>query len=152
MKRTLSFLSALATLLLSLPAIALDHPGITEARTAPGRFSLIEHGVPVAVVTDPGDARGVLIAAETLREDFARVCGQKAPAAGRRAIYAGTVDSPAIRRFAAEGKIDLAPLSGQYETYLLQVVDEDTVIIAGADMRGAIYGIYEISEQLGVSP
>ena len=147
-----NLLPALAALLCCLPASAIDHPGITEARTAPGRFSLIERGVPAAVVTDPADAKGVLIAAETLREDFARVCGQKAPAAGRRAIYAGTVDSPALRRFAAEGKIDLAPLSGQYETYLLQVVDEDTVIIAGADMRGAIYGIYEISEQLGVSP
>ena len=28
----------------------------------------------------------------------------------------------------------------------------DAVIIAGADMRGTIYGIYEISEQMGVSP
>ena len=145
-------LSGLTAILFCLNASAIDFPGITEAGTASGRFSLIEKGVPVAVVVDPADAKGVQIAAETLREDFFRVCGRKAPSTGRRAIYAGTADSPLIRRCAAEGKIDLSPLSGQYESYILRIIDEDTAIVAGADMRGAIYGIYEISEQIGVSP
>ena len=140
-----------ACLLFSVPAAALDHPGLAERRSASGRFSLVEKGVPAAVVTDPADKRGVLIAAETLREDFARVCGVKAPGQGARAIYAGTKDSPLIKRLAAEGRIDIASLNGQYETYILQVAG-DAVIIAGADMRGTIYGIYEISEQMGVSP
>ena len=60
-----------ASLLGAFPAAGIDHPGITEARTAPGRFSLVEGGRPVAVVTDPADARGIQIAAQTLREDFA---------------------------------------------------------------------------------
>lgn len=150
MNKPYSFLLA-ACLLLSLPAAALDHPGLAERRPAPGRFSLVENGVPAAVVTDPADKRGVLIAAETLREDFARVCGVKAPAQGARVLYAGTKNSPLIKRLAAEGRIDTTPLNGQYETYILQVTG-DAVIIAGADMRGTIYGIYEISEQMGVSP
>jgi hypothetical protein len=153
--RRFSFL--LAALLLSSGAYALDHPGITEARNAAGRFSLIADGVPVAVVADPADAPGVLIAAETLREDFRRVCGRKAPSAGPRAVIAGTVDSPLIRKLASDGLIDLSPLNGQYETYIIKTVGavqgyEDALVIAGADMRGAIYGIYEISEQIGVSP
>ena len=128
-----------ACLLFSVPAAALDHPGLAERRTAPGRFSLVEKGVPAAVVADPADKRGVLIAAETLREDFARVCGAKAPVQGARAIYAGTKDSPLIKRLAAEGRIDTASLDGQYETYVLQVTG-DAVIIAGADMRGTRRG------------
>jgi hypothetical protein len=151
MKKLVLFLLAAFLLLPGIPSAAIDHPGIAEKRTAPGRFSLLEKGVPAAVVTDPADKPGVLIAAETLREDFARVCGTKAAAAGSRAIYAGTKDSPLIKRLAAEGRIDTAPLAGQYETYVLQV-DGEAVIIAGADMRGTIYGIYEISEQIGVSP
>ena len=151
MKKSVSLLLAASLLLLAIPSAAIDHPGISEKRTAPGRFSLVEKGVPAAVVTDPADKPGVLIAAETLREDFARVCGTKAPAQGARSIYAGTKDSPLIKRLAAEGRIDTTPLNGQYETYILQV-DGDAVIIAGADMRGTIYGIYEISEQIGVSP
>ena len=147
----LRFSLLVTVLLLCIPAAAIDHPGITESRTAPGRFALIEKGIPAAVVTDPTDRRGIQIAAETLREDFARVCWTKAPEQGARAIYAGTKDSPLIKRLAAEGRIDTTPLNGQYETYVLSV-GEDLVVIAGADMRGPIYGIYEISEQIGVSP
>ena len=130
----------------------MDHPGITAPGQAAGRFSLVRDGVPAAVVTDAADLPGVLIAARTLREDFARVCGAAAPETGARAIYAGTADSPLIKRLSAEGRIDLSSLKGQYETYILKVIDENTLIIAGADMRGTIYGIYEISEQMGVSP
>ena len=147
-----------ALLLLCLPAAAIDHPGITEARTAPGRFPLIEKGVPVAVVTDPADKRGVQIAAENLREDFARVCGRKAPSAGSRAILAGTPDSPLVRDLAGRGLIDLSGLQGQYESYFISTLGrsvpgyDDALVIVGADMRGTIYGLYEISEQIGVSP
>ena len=151
MNKPKQLLLAASLLLLSLPSAAIDHPGITEKRTASGRFSLVEKGVPAAVVTDPADKPGVLIAAETLREDFARVCGTKAPAQGSPVIYTGTKDSPLIKRLVAEGRIDTAPLDGQYETYIL-AVDDNSVIIAGADMRGTIYGLYEISEQIGVSP
>ena len=147
-----------ASLLGILPAAGIDHPGITEARTAPGRFSLVEGGRPAAVVTDPADARGIQIAAQTLREDFARVCGRQAPEAGRRAILAGSVDSPLIRRLAADGLIDISALQGQYESYFISTLGrkvpgyDDALVIAGADMRGTIYGLYEISEQIGVSP
>jgi len=141
-----------ACMLSGVTAGAIDHPGLAERRTAPGRFSLIEKGQPAAVVTDPADFGGVLIAAETLREDFARVCGTKAPdREGPRTLYCGTKDSPLIRRLAADGRIDTSPLEGQYETYILRV-EAETAIIAGADLRGTIYGIYEVSEQMGVSP
>ena len=152
MKKPVQFLLAASLLLLCIPSAAIDHPGITEKRTAQDRFSLVEKGVPAAVVTDPADKPGVLIAAETLREDFARVCGTKAPAQGSRVIYAGTKDSPLIKRLASEGRIDTTPLNGQYETYILKTLGDDVLIVAGADMRGTIYGIYEISEQIGVSP
>ena len=144
-------LTGLLALFLTWQAMAVDHPGLTSPAPGTGLFSLIRNGVPAAVVTDPADLPGVKIAAETLREDFARVCGTKAPEQGTRAIYAGTKDSPLIRKLAAEGAIDPSPLEGQYETYVLNVL-EDKVVIAGADMRGTIYGIYEISEQIGVSP
>ncbi len=140
------------------PATVIDHPGITRPEKAPGRFTLIDNGIPVAVVTDPADAKGVQLAAETLRADFARVCGSPAPVVGPRAILAGSADSPLIRDLAGKGIIDISSLEGQYETYMMVTVGnrvpgyEDALVIAGADMRGAIYGIFEISEQIGVSP
>ena len=157
MKVSKQVLSALAALLLSLPVLAIDHPGITEARTAQGRFTLIDGGAPVAVVVDPADAKGVLLAAENLRVDFGRVCGRKAPETGSRAILAGTLESPVIRKLVAEGLLDVSAIKGQYETYIIAAPVkvpgyEEALVVAGADMRGTIYGIYELSEQIGVSP
>ena len=158
MRKLQVLLCLAAALLPALPAGAIDFPGITEARTAPGRFPLIERGVPAAVITDPADAPGIGIAAQTLREDFARVCWQEAPSEGRRAILAGSVDSPLIQDLAAQGLIDLSGLKGQYESYFISTPGrivpgyDDALVIAGADMRGTIYGLYEISEQIGVSP
>ncbi len=146
------FLFSVLAGLLSMQAWAIDHPGITTVGVAPGNFPLILGGAPAAVCADTTDLPGVLIAAESLREDFARVCGTKAPRQASRTIYVGTKDSPLIRRLAAEGRIDVRSLEGQVETYILKTVDENNLIVAGSDMRGAIYGIYEISEQIGVSP
>jgi len=55
-------------------------------------------------------------------------------------------------------KIDRKALLGKKEKYLLQVVSNpvegvsEALVIAGSDRRGAIYGIYELSRQIGVSP
>ena len=158
MDKKRSLLCLAAALLLAISAVARDFPGITADRMVPGHFPLIERGVPVAVVTDPSDAQGIQIAARTLREDFGRVCGQVAPEAGRRAILAGSVDSPLIRGLAAQGLVDLSPLKGQYESFFISTLGQmvpgydDALVIVGADMRGTIYGLYEISEQIGVSP
>lgn len=43
-------------------------------------------------------------------------------------------------------------IKGQWEAYLIKVIDKNTMVIVGSDNRGAIYGTYEISEQMGVSP
>ena len=158
MTKIRTFLCLAAALLLSLPAAATDFPGITEARTAPGRFPLIEQGVPAAVVIDATAPKGIQYAAENLRADFARVCGTAAPASGKRAILAGTVDSPLVRDLAARGLVDLSPLQGQFESYFISTPGQtvpgydEALVIVGADMRGTIYGLYEISEQIGVSP
>ena len=42
-------------------------------------------------------------------------------------------------------------MRGQWESYLIDVVDGN-LVIAGSDKRGTIYGIYDISERIGVSP
>ena len=56
------------------------------------------------------------------------------------------------------GKIDKKELDGKNEKYILQLIAnpcegiDEAVVIIGSDRRGTIYGIYELSEQMGVSP
>ena len=79
--------------------------------------------------------------------------------AGKFAVIIGTLGkSPLIDRLAQGGKINVEAISGQWESFIIATVAnpvpgvDQALVIAGSDKRGTIYGIYEISEQIGVSP
>lgn len=74
-------------------------------------------------------------------------------------IIAGTIgNSSLIDGLIANGKIDVSAINGTWEAFTSTVVSnpmegvEQALIIAGSDRRGTVYGIYDISEQVGVSP
>ncbi len=58
----------------------------------------------------------------------------------------------------AAGDIELAEVRGKREVYGLFLVESErtcgkkTLVVAGSDKRGTIYGMFRISEELGVSP
>ncbi len=86
---------------------------------------------------------GVKIAVRNLRNDFRSVTGSD-----RAPITVATVGKSALAK--AYGKQAKA-LKGKWEQYLL-FTDKGKVVILGSDKRGTIYGIYELSRQIGVSP
>ena len=64
----------------------------------------------------------------------------------------GTIEkSSLIQNLEKDGKIDLSNVRGKNEVYLFAVVDNQ-IIIAGSDKRGTIYGLFHLSELMGVSP
>ncbi|MDC3415302.1 glycosyl hydrolase 115 family protein [Aquibacillus salsiterrae] len=78
---------------------------------------------------------------------------------GKCAVLYGTVaHSPVLQELAEKRLIDLAWITGKREVYLFQVIDhpfagvEKALVIAGSDKRGTIYGLFHLSELLGVSP
>ena len=135
-------------------------PVAIAASASDGAVPLIASGSPVAVLTDNGDDAGVLRAAGNLRGDLAKVAGQTdAAPASSVAIIAGTIGrSPRIDALIASGKLDATGVTGKWEAFVQQVVEDPApgisraLVIAGADRRGTIYGIYDISERIGVSP
>ena len=112
-------------------------------------------GAPIAIYADPADQKGVGLAVGALTEDFGLVTGRRArvvatPAEAR--IVVGTLGhSAAIDRLAKQKRLDAGALRGKREMFLITVVDSQ-LVIAGSDRRGTIYGIYELSRQMGVSP
>lgn len=67
-------------------------------------------------------------------------------------VVIGTLgESETVDTLAASGKLDVSEIKGKWESFTIQNVD-DTIIIAGSDKRGTIYGIYDLSEKIGVSP
>ena len=45
----------------------------------------------------------------------------------------------------------LPDLKGKIEKYIIKTIDNQ-LVIAGSDKRGTVFGIYELSQQIGVSP
>jgi len=125
-------------------------------------FPLIENGQPVSILFSGNDLKGIGIAVENLSTDFERVCGKKAIVSdsplSERCIIVGSTSSPIISKLINDGKLDGAQLHDKNEKYVISTVFAplpgvtEAVIIAGSDRRGTIYGVYELSEQLGVSP
>ncbi len=74
-------------------------------------------------------------------------------------IIAGTIGkSDVINALIAKGKLNVSPIQGKWESFISQVVTaplsgvDQALVIAGSDLRGTIYGLYDVSEQIGVSP
>ena len=118
-----------------------------------GDFQL-NKGNRVTIGIADDEQRGVLRAAKNLCTDIKTVCGAEVSLgnASSSTIVAGTLGSSKIIDEMAKNRVfDAKMLKGKREMYIIKVTDEQ-VVIAGSDRRGTIYGIYELSRQLGVSP
>jgi hypothetical protein len=121
--------------------------------------------VHAPIIVDSEDYAGVHIAATTLAEDFSRVTGQTAPTvtsdqrASECCIVVGTLQkSKLVQKLVLNKNIDTTKVQGRWETWCTKLVDapwegcKTALVICGSDKRGAVFGIYTLSEQIGVSP
>ncbi|MFT3829722.1 MAG: glycosyl hydrolase 115 family protein [Opitutaceae bacterium] len=165
--RRLIQLSILAAMLGALPAIgwALGGERFVRFDPAPGAAPLVTAGAAAPLFVDAADWPGVQRATRDLQADVARVASvspvinPEAAVTRPFAVIVGTVGRSAlIDVLVKAGKLDTAPIAGRWEAFMLQTVEqplpgvERALVIAGSDKRGTIYGIYELSEQIGVSP
>ena len=93
---------------------------------------------------------GVKMAIENLREDMQRVLGQK-PQTSSISPLTSNILIGTLGKNKDIDRLKLPDLKGKREKFIITTVGNQ-VIIAGSDKRGTIYGIYELSRQLGVSP
>jgi hypothetical protein len=132
---------------------------------APDRFPLAADGRVATLVLDEGEWPGVIRAAGDLGSDLERVTTVEPsvtvggrPTQGPLVLIGTLGRSATIDRLVAEGKIGGDALAGRWETFLTQTVAnplpgvDRALVIAGSDKRGTIYGLYDVSAQIGVSP
>lgn len=117
----------------------------------------------VEIYMDTNDCKGVSYAAHALLKDIKSVSGatatltsdagfQKKNDTARPAILVGTIGhSAAIDQLVKQKRINGNLLKGKREKFIITLIDGQ-LVIAGSDRRGTIYGIYELSQQMGVSP
>lgn len=117
----------------------------------------------VEIYMDTNDCKGVSYAAHALLKDIKSVSGATATLTSdagflkkadtvRPAILVGTIGhSAAIDQLVKQKRINGNLLKGKREKFIITLIDGQ-LVIAGSDRRGTIYGIYELSQQMGVSP
>ncbi|MDR1763052.1 MAG: glycosyl hydrolase 115 family protein [Dysgonamonadaceae bacterium] len=121
-------------------------------------FPLITNGLSIQILTDEADFKGVLRAAADLREDFRRVSGHSPKTGGNTAIIAGTAGNSHFIDKILKDKRLANEIIGKREKFIITLVEkpaegiDKALVIAGSDKRGTIYGIYELSQQAGISP
>jgi len=129
-----------------------------------GKFTISASGKSTPLLISSDEWPGVIRALKDLQSDIGKVTS-KVPeiyydnAKASKEIIIGTIGkSSIIDKLVKDKKIDVTGIAGQWEKFLIQTVLKplpgvsEALIIAGSDKRGTIYGIYEISKQIGVSP
>lgn len=111
--------------------------------SAPQQDALLLTGSNDTIRYSQNDWKGVKMAVENLRNDLRAVTGSdKAPV-----VVATVGKSELAKKYARECK----QLKGKWEKFLI-FTDHGKLVVLGSDKRGTIYGIYELSRQIGVSP
>ena len=146
-------------------ALALEGPSYVRHTTTEGSLKLVSTDHLSNLYVDPQDDPGVIRAVRDLRADIQRVAGQQpqivhtASGLGQQGVIIGVLgQSTLLDQLVESGKLDPSAIGGQWDAYHMEVVEqplpglERALVIAGANKRGAIYGVYDVSEQIGVSP
>jgi hypothetical protein len=145
---------------------AIGQKSYVSSNPAAGSFALVENRSAVPLLISDNDWPGVARAAEDLGSDINRVTGDQpavkhAPSevSGRIAVIIGTIGKSAlIDEMVRHHKLDVSEVAGKWESAVTVIVDRPmpgvrrALVIAGSDKRGTIFGLYDLSEQIGVSP
>ncbi len=119
----------------------------------------------------PAGAAGIIheddttaqLAAMLLRRDVGAVSGASAAVSrqldecGQRCVVIGRHDGPLVQAIAREEGLDLSALKGAWERYERIVfrprkhAEREILLIAGSDLRGTVYGVVDLTREMGVS-
>jgi hypothetical protein len=145
---------------------ALGEPRYVSNKPDAGAFALVDHQAAVPLLVSNDDWPGVVRAAGDLSADIDRVAGLQpalfhaaADVHNPDAVLIGTIGRSAlIDDLVRRHKLDVSGIAGKWETAVTTIVEHPmpgvrrALVIAGSDKRGTIFAIYDLSEQIGVSP
>lgn len=136
-----------------------------KATFRPGDLALVHQSKTAQILFSSEDFKVVGIAASDLASDIQKVTGRKPSVSNEStrpvdtAIIIGTLGkSSVIDTIAKSGKFDAAKIRGKWERFIIATVDRPlpnikrALVISGSDRRGTAFGVYELSQIIGVSP
>jgi hypothetical protein len=151
--------------LLTVAALAQGpgHASYVAEKAGAGYFQLAAKGSAAPILVSDNEWPGVKRAVNSFVNDVKAVTGST-PALtnvtkGKQLVIVGTLGKNQwIDQLVKQKKLNVTDIAGKWETYLVQPVANpfpgvsSALVIAGSDKRGTIFGVYDLSAQIGVSP
>jgi hypothetical protein len=144
---------------------AIGHHSYVTHTYAKRCFALSEPGTNATMLVSSKDNPGVIRALYDLKADIIKVTGNGPTIVfdelppQKEVVIVGTMGkSPFVDQLVRNKKVNLQDIAGKWETFIIQTVEnplpgvDRALVIVGSDKRGTIYGIYDVSKQIGVSP
>lgn len=139
------------------------HASYVAEKAGAGYFRLAANGSAAPILVGPNEWPGVKRAVNSFVNDVKAVTGatpvMATAAKGKQLVIVGTLGKNQwIDQLVKQKKLNVADIAGKWETYLVQPVTNpfpgvsSALVIAGSDKRGTIFGVYDMSAQIGVSP
>jgi hypothetical protein len=157
--------SCLCILFILFPTFCFAQVVITSQGNIKAQFPIYSKSTSASVFYDTLENTLVKKAANFLAEDIDKVSGNKPQVIVSSSllqstmIIVGTVGhNKLINELVSKKKIDVSAIKGQWERFIIQTIDnpfagvKQALVIVGSDRRGAAYGVFTLSEKMGVSP
>ncbi|MGD0592047.1 MAG: glycosyl hydrolase 115 family protein [Bacteroidota bacterium] len=149
----------------SMEAVVIDSTSYISSNSGSGYFALSDVNQSAPLFVSSKDYPGVIRALNDLKTDIGRVTSHEPSVIfddlplQKEVVIVGTLGkSSVIDQLVKNKKLDVKDIAGKWENFLIQVIEkpfagvDKALVIVGSDKRGTIYGMYELSEQIGVSP
>ncbi|KAK7447068.1 hypothetical protein VKT23_014280 [Stygiomarasmius scandens] len=146
---------------------ALGQTRCVEFDSSSSNFAVVQGGNAAPILLSEDDWPGVQRAASDFADDIERVTGTRpslsnsstSASNSSRPIIVGTLGKSAlIDQVINATQMDVSSIEGSWESFMGMVVEDplpgvdSAYVIVGADKRGTIFALYDLSEQFGVSP
>jgi hypothetical protein len=151
--------------LLFFPFVALAQLQVSSTSNNKYPFPIVAKNISATILYDASDEKLIEIASTLLADDIEKVTGRKPKTTTSKEsldtnlIVIGSIgQSEFIDGLIVSKKIDVSPIKGQWERFLMQTVKNpfpgvsQALVIAGSDKRGSAFGVFSLSKEIGVSP
>ncbi|HSU50142.1 MAG TPA: glycosyl hydrolase 115 family protein, partial [Segetibacter sp.] len=148
-----------------LSSINVFSQNFISLKKQPGAFPIVSATTATTIYTDENDFWLVQKSASLLQNDIEMVTGKKPaivhsmPSSAQNLIIIGSIpQSSIIQQLSEQKKLNTDQLKRKWEGYHIQLLSNpvkginNALVITGSDRRGTAYGVFELSEQIGVSP
>ena len=128
-------------------------------------FTLLKNGNVPAIFVSKSEAPQIIRAVSDLQKDIEMVTGTKPTivntlnGVGSNVIIIGSIKDATINKLIEKGTLDEAKgIEKLKQAFLLKSIVnynkniKNALAIVGSDILGTVYGIYDLSERIGVSP